>query len=268
MAKEKSTQITFEDVEKAAKYLEAEGRKITNANIYNEVGRGSMTTINKFLQEYLTQSVEKISAQISQDFFQAFSKEVIRVADQKEIVLTNALSALHEYIDSLEISEANLHKKLDEKEMKIVSQNIEVAKSKKIIAELTKKIELTENFYVSKMDVTERMLEASHIEIGTLKKAATNQYEVYNELLVKCTRFESLCTSLQEERNRFHNDLNDLREKGNFLQELYRSSLLTIKGQEIKIETMAEQNNVLRARIANLEEELTKCSYNEKSVKK
>jgi len=136
---------------------------------------------------------------------------------------------------------------------------VEVSKNKELAAELAQKIELAENAYATKNEAAERMLEAAQKEIERLKASAVKQQEMHNELLLKCARFESSNTVLQEERNGLRSDLSTLREKHDSLQELYRSSSLTAKGQEIKIETMAEQNNALRVRIAVLEEELAKC---------
>lgn len=256
--KERATSVTYEDIKKAAKQLEANGRDLTNANIYREIGRGSMTTINKFLQKYLMQAVEEVGAQISPDFLQAFAQEVMRVSDEKGAGLANAMSALREHADSLEASNAAQQKELDTKEGEIARLNAEVVKGKEVTAELAQKIELAENTHAANSEAAERMLRDVRTEIETLKASAAKQQEVHNELLVKCARFESSNTVLQEERNGLRSDLNALREKHDLLQELYRSSSLTAKGQEIKMEAIAEQNNILRNRIAELEEEIAK----------
>lgn len=256
--KERSVPVTYDDVKKAIMQLEVDGRDITNINIYREVGRGSMTTINKFLQKYLAQAVEEVEARISPDFLQAFAQEVMRVSDEKGVGLANALSALREHADVLEAVNAEQQKGLEAKADEILGLNIEVVKYKKLATELAQKIKLSENGHITKNEASERMLEVTRKEIETLKITAIKQQESYNELLVKCARFESSNTVLQEERNGLRSDMNVLQEKYDSLQELYRSSLLTAKGQEIKMETMAEQNNTLRTRIAELEEELAK----------
>lgn len=258
-AKEKRAAVTYEDVKQAAKQIEAEGRDLTNANIYREIGRGSMTTINKFLQKYLAESVEEVGAQISKDFLQAFAREVMRVSDAKGAGLSKAFLALREYADTLEAANTAQQQELEAKTDEIAKLSAEVAKHKELAAELAQKLELAEKTYVARSEAAERMIEAARKEHEALKEAAATQQESYNELLVKFTRYESTNTMLQKERDELRNDLNALREKHESLQELYRTSSLSAKGQEIKIETMAEQNDVLRSRIAAVEKELAMC---------
>lgn len=253
MAKGRPAQTDYKDVKKAAKAIEARGGEPTTSNVREELGRGSFSTIGQLLQQYFDEEIAKVTAEVQPDFLRAFSAEVMRVAEQKSQKQSLALKESRKQAQSMEETCAKLSDDLEVKEAQVVSLNKEVAAAQKRIEDMAQKAELSSQAHSSEVAAKENEIVAIKADIQSLRKQLASQQEEKNDLLVRCARMESTAEIIKEERDGLKSELETLRAKYEDLQENYRTSSLAAKGQEIKLETMAEQNSALRDNIAKLE---------------
>lgn len=100
--------VSLEDVERALERLAAKGKAVVLRSVYAEVGRGSLSTI----QKHLTTLREKNSPQaatpaVSPQLIEALASEVGRIADEKtsslKLALDDERTALRQIVDEAEM---------------------------------------------------------------------------------------------------------------------------------------------------------------------
>jgi biotin-(acetyl-CoA carboxylase) ligase len=99
--------VTFEDIKKAANQLKVEGKHITIENVRAILGTGSISTINKYLQQWKQAQLSNITKdKLGADFNSLMKEAWDKISEQ----FSQKISLL---IDNYQIEISNLKKEVE-----------------------------------------------------------------------------------------------------------------------------------------------------------
>lgn len=178
---EPKTPITFQDVVEAARALRADGAKISTISVREKLGRGSFSTVKKFLDR---QEAEERGTLASPP-----------VPTQLESLWNEARRVAHETLEQERAAVESLTNELDAR-LALMEEAVQEATSARQLAEarladrldeLDRTLRLVEELR-SQRDRSETLREAAEVALDLERRSAAQRWEQVNDVLASIRR--------------------------------------------------------------------------------
>lgn len=218
--RERSDNLTFEDVANVIEALIAEGIKPTRRKIYDKLDRGSMSTITHFARQYFESSRYKLQmskALLSDQFLGAAVAEVKRVMSDQMKRTTLQLETAMEDLDDIS---RELHKAREESETcknQIETLNEKIRRIESEAENKQTKSDARLDAEISRVKSLEQELKDVRDELLRVKSdlaVKNNEISSVDKLKNRLEKEESLNETLQAEVRGLNNEIKELM-KGN-----------------------------------------------------
>jgi len=204
----RSTPITYNDVANVCELLKSAGVKVTNKAVLAILDRGSLTTINKHILKWIEQDKPEALK---------LSTSIIRsIEEQMGVLLAEHLAPCKEDVERLQAKVVELEGELEKCATALV-------KKEKEVEELSLGLRETAN---------------ERDELAGLREQLERQL---NEERVLASKAQTGVERLTDEVARLQGELKRERDKGEALQEKYRTASMDAKGKESEISKLAEE---------------------------